>query len=79
MNLSVITVNSADDSYKIKRLLWKWVNCWGCEFFTEYFVQWKGYRSEFNVWYNLKNLGDTKELIKKYNEHMTREQETDLL
>ena len=80
-HLSTVTVNevTTDDHYEIEQLLWKWVSCWSCEFFTEYLVQWKGYELKFNIWYNLKDLREAKELVREYNECITEEQEEALL
>ena len=76
-NLSAVTVDSAEaeNHYKIERLLQKWVSCWGCGHITEYLIHWKSYESEHDIWYNVKNLREVKELVSEYEEHTAREQE----
>ena len=80
-NPSAVTVNSteAENYYKIERLLQKWVSCWGCDHITEYLIHWKSYEPEHDIWYNVKNLREVKELVSEYEECITREQEAILL
>ena len=76
MNPPVITVDSAEteDHYEIEHLLRKRVSHWGCEYTTEYLIQWKGYRSEFDIWYNIKDLEKAEKLVKEYKKHTASEQ-----
>ena len=50
----------------------------GQGYITEYLIRWKGYGPKSNTWYNLKDLGNAKELVKDYEEHTAREQEAAL-
>ena len=79
MHSSSIMVDNADNHYKIKQLLQKWVSCWGHSYITEYLLHWKGYGSEFDIWYNVKDLEEVRELIKKYNKCIARKQKDTLL
>ena len=64
---SAMTVNSDLDSYEIEKLLWKRIRHSeqkSCEIITEYLVHWKGYSLKHDVWYNVKNLSNAKNLMK---------------
>ena len=39
-----------------------------CEIIIEYLIQWKDYSSEHNMWYNIKNLSNSRELTKTYDD-----------
>ena len=55
------------------------MSCWGYDYITEYLIQWKSYESEFDIWYNMKNLREAKKLIKKYEECTAEKQKEVLL
>ena len=76
-HLSAVTVNSDLNHYKIEKLLCKRTRHSehrDCEIITEYLIQWKGYSSEHNVWYNIKDLSNSRELTKAYNDAHTEAQ-----
>ncbi len=58
--------NEDDDapSYKIERLMNKWVT----RERTQYLVKWKGYHHGHDAWYDLDDLQEASELVKKYNQ-----------
>ena len=78
-HLFSIMIDDADNHYKIERLIWKWVSCWGCDYITQYLIQWKGYELKHDVWYNIKNLREAEELVSEYEKCTAREQEAILL
>ena len=53
-------------SYEIDRLLNKRVIKRGRDQSIEYLIRWKDYGSEWDRWYNIKNLEDVDDLIKEY-------------
>jgi hypothetical protein len=54
------------DQYEIERLLNKRTIRREAEYFTEYLIHWIEYESEWNRWYNVKNLDNAKDLIVDY-------------
>jgi hypothetical protein len=52
--------------YEIERLLNKRIIKRELDFFTEYLVRWQNYESEYDRWYNIKNLENVKDLIADY-------------
>ena len=67
---SAVTVNSDLNSYEIEKLLQKRIQHSkqeDHERITEYLVHWKSYSSEHDMWYNVKNLSNAKNLTKSFN------------
>jgi hypothetical protein len=60
------SVTDTQNEYEIKRLLNKRTVKRDHEYFTKYLVCWKRYESEFDRWYNIKNLVNAKKLIADY-------------
>ena len=58
--------NDSVSSYKIEQLLDKKVTNVRNKIKIEYLVRWYDYESEWNVWYNIKNLQQTFNLIIDY-------------
>ena len=50
----------------MERLLNKRIIRKGRGLAIEYLLRWKGYRPEFDRWYNIKDLQDALELIEEY-------------
>ena len=74
---SAVTVNSDLIHYKIEKLLYKRIKhseYKDCEIITEYLIWWKDYSSEHNMWYNIKDLSNSRELTKAYNDAYTEAQ-----
>ena len=66
-----VMINSNLNHYKIEKLLCKRIRQSehrDCEIITKYLIQWKDYSLEHNVWYNIKNLSNLRELINAYND-----------
>lgn len=59
-------------SFEVERLLNKRIIKKGRGMATEYLVRWKGYGPEYDMWYNVKHLGDADILINEYEEAMGR-------
>ena len=64
-----ITNNNVEmtSSYKIKCLLDKCIIYWECDqFMMKYLVKWKEYNHSHNVWYKVKELNNTTDLVKNF-------------
>ena len=57
---------------EIERLINKRVVPRGKGFSTEYLVKWKGYGPQWDRWYNVKELQDAQELVKEYEDELSR-------
>jgi hypothetical protein len=60
------------DEYEIEKLLNKRIVKREHEFFTKYLIRWQEYESEFDKWYNVKNLENAKNLIANYKKKFKR-------
>jgi hypothetical protein len=69
IHLSSVT-NSQE--YEIERLLNKRTIKREFDFFTKYLIRWLKYESEWDRWYNVKNLSNVKELITNYEKKLDR-------
>ena len=67
-----------EQEFVIERLLRRRKIRRGRGFSTEYLVRWAGYRPEDDAWYNIKDLGNAKELVEDF-ERRTREEEEAVL
>ena len=56
---------NSESEWEIKHLLNKCTIQKGCDFSTQYLIQWLRYKSEHDQWYFTKNLLNTAELIEK--------------
>ena len=65
LNLSTINL-------EIERLFNKRIIKKGRGLATEYLVRWKEYGSEYDQWYNIKDLDNASELVKEYKEKVVR-------
>ena len=59
-------------SYEVEQLLNRRNIQKGREVATEYLVRWRGYRPAYNRWYNIKDLKNSADLVKKYKDEATR-------
>jgi hypothetical protein len=59
-------VTDSQDEYEIERLLNKRVVRREQEYFIEYLIRWREYESEFDRWYNIRDLENVKNLIADY-------------
>jgi hypothetical protein len=64
------SVTNTQNEYEIKRLLNKKTVKRDHEHFTKYLIRWKKYESEFDRWYNMKNLVNAKKLIVDYEKEL---------
>jgi hypothetical protein len=60
------SITDSQDQYEIKRLLNKRTIRRETEYFIEYLVRWLDYDSEWDRWYNVKDLRNVKNLITNY-------------
>lgn len=60
------SVKDTQDEYEVERLLNKRIIRKKKKYVTKYLIRWKDYESEFDTWYNLKNLDDVKNLVSDY-------------
>ncbi len=65
-----LSVIDTQNEYEIERLLNKKTVKRDHEYFTKYLVRWKKYESEFDRWYNMKNLVNAKKLIADYEKEL---------
>lgn len=61
-------------SFEIDRLLIKWTIKRGKGLTVEYLVRWTGYGPEWDKWYNVKDLDNTAELIREYEEGLAQQE-----
>jgi hypothetical protein len=66
------SVTDTQNEYEIERLLNKKIVRRKHEYFTEYLIRWKEYESEFDKWYNVKNLENAKKLVSDYEKKLER-------
>ncbi len=64
------SVTDIQNEYEIERLLNKKIVKRDHEYFTKYLIRWKRYESEFDRWYNMKNLVNAKKLIADYEKEL---------
>jgi hypothetical protein len=60
------SMTDTQNEYEIERILNKRIVKRDQNFFTEYFIRWLEYESEWDRWYNVKDLNHVKELIADY-------------
>ena len=67
---SVFVEGDTDEnqSYRVERLINRRVIRRGRGFSTKYLVRWVGYGPEYDTWYNIKDLDESAELVKEYDE-----------
>ena len=58
--------------YEIDRLFNKKIFRKGKGMVIKYLIKWKGYKSEFDRWYNVKYLEKVEDLIKKYEKEVAK-------
>ncbi len=59
-------MTDTQNEYEIERILNKRIVKRDHDFFTEYFIRWLEYESEWDRWYNVKDLNHVKKLIAEY-------------
>lgn len=57
-------------SFEINCLLNKRTMKWGKSLTVEYLICWAGYKPEWDMWYNVKNLNNIAKLVCKYKESL---------
>ena len=67
---SVFVEGDTDEnqSYRVERLMNRRVIRRGRGYSVEYLVRWVGYGPEYDTWYNIKDLDESSELVKEYDE-----------
>jgi hypothetical protein len=60
------SMTNSQDQYEIKRILNKRIVRRDIEYFTKYLIRWLEYDSEWDRWYNVKNLANVKKFITNY-------------
>ena len=66
-------------SYELDRILNKRTVPKGRGFATEYLLKWKGYGPQYDVWRNIKDLGNAQELIQEYEKHVSSQSDSRML
>ncbi len=66
------SISDFKNEYEIERLLNKRTIKREQEYFTEYLMRWLSYDSEFDRWYNIKDLSNAKDLVSDYEKKLQR-------
>jgi hypothetical protein len=64
------SVTNTQNEYEIERILNKRIVKRDQDFFIEYLIRWLDYESEWNRWYNIKDLSNVKKLITNYEKEL---------
>jgi hypothetical protein len=64
------SMTNTKNEYEIKRILNKRIVKRDHDFFIEYLIRWLDYESEWDRWYNVKNLSNVKKLIEDYEKEL---------
>lgn len=63
---AVIISPDTESEWELQQLIQKQMYCKDCEYITEYLTQWMKYELKFDIWINVKNLENVRELMNEF-------------